>query len=105
MISFAATEPSDAELLQRSRSEPDAFAEVCRRHVAGLDRWFRRRVESPAVAADLTAETIAQAWVSMRRFRDEAGGSAAPWLYGIAQNLLRQYRRRERVATAARRRL
>jgi len=99
------SEPTDAELLRRARTDPDAFAEFCSRHVAALDRWFRGRVGAPALAADLTAETVAQALLSLRRFRDESDGSGAPWLFGIAQNLYRQYRRQERVETAARRRL
>jgi len=33
--------------------------------------------------------------VGLKRFRDEADGSAAPWLYGIAKNLLRRYHEQE----------
>ena len=54
---------------------------------------------------DLTAETFAQAWHASRRFRDEADGSGAPWLFGIARNLLRQYHKHNRIETAARERL
>ena len=96
---------TDAALLAEARSDADAFAEVCRRHAAALEAWFIRRTADPGIAADLTAETFAQAWRSRERFRDEAQGSAAPWLYGIAANLHRQYCRRRRVETAARRRL
>ena len=56
-------------------------------------------------ASELTAETFARAALSLRRFRDEAGGSALPWLYGIARNLLRDYYERSRVETRARERL
>ena len=41
----------------------------------------------------------------MKRFRDEADGSGAPWLFGIARNLLRQYHKHNRIETAARNRL
>ena len=51
------------------------------------------------------AETFAQAWCVRRAFRDEADGSAAPWLYGIARNVLRQSVRRERLEDNARQRL
>lgn len=64
---------------------------------------FRQRL--PWAAGDLTAETFARAWLSRRRFRDERGGTALPWLLGIAGNVLRQSARQERVATAARERL
>ena len=49
---------------------------------------FLRRADSRATALDLTAETFAQAWLVRARFRDEANGSAAPWIYGIARNVL-----------------
>lgn len=99
------TTRTDAELLRRSRSDPDAFGDLAERYVLRLDSWFRHRTGDPAAAADLTAETLAQAWQSAPRFRDLAGGSAGPWFYGIAQNLLRTYERKRRVETAARRRL
>jgi DNA-directed RNA polymerase specialized sigma24 family protein len=56
----------------------------------------------PPRALDLTAETFAQAWLVRGRFRDEANGSAAPWVYGIARNVLLMSIRRgalERRAT------
>ena len=48
---------------------------------------------------DLTAETFAQAWHASRRFKDMADGSGAPWLFGIARNLLRQYHKHNRIET------
>src|SRR3954467_15700623 len=95
---------TDAELIRDAGSDPEAFAELYRRHSQPIARWFSTR--APArIAGELTAETFAQAALSFGRFRDEAGGSAAPWLYGIAQNLLRRSVERERVETAARTRL
>jgi RNA polymerase sigma factor (sigma-70 family) len=67
-----------------------------------LRGWLRRETGDREVAMDLTAETFAQALVSMRRFR---GGDETAWLYGIARNLLSQYRRRARVEDSARRKL
>jgi RNA polymerase sigma-70 factor (ECF subfamily) len=67
-----------------------------------LRGWLRREPRDREVAMDLTAETFAQALVSMRRHR---GGDETAWLYGIARNLLSQYRRRARVEDAARRKL
>jgi DNA-directed RNA polymerase specialized sigma24 family protein len=82
---------TDAELIKAARSDPEAFGELYRRHATAVNRWFRGRTDD-RVAEDLTAETFAQAVLSLRRFRDEADGSAAPWLFGIAKNLLRRYR-------------
>jgi RNA polymerase sigma-70 factor (ECF subfamily) len=67
--------------------------------------WFQRQTRSETAALDLTAETFAQAWYASRRFRDEADGSGAPWLFGIARNLLRQYHKHNRIESAARERL
>jgi RNA polymerase sigma factor (sigma-70 family) len=94
---------TDAELIQAAESEAAAFAELYRRHVPAVHAWFRRRLEW--AASDLTAETFAQCWLSRRSFRDEAGGSALPWLLGIARNVARESARRNEVETRARRRL
>jgi RNA polymerase sigma-70 factor (ECF subfamily) len=91
--------------LRAAGDHPDAFCEVYTRYFEDIFGWFRRRVESDGLALDLTAETFAQALSSLRRFRDEAGGSARPWLYGIAEHLFYKYERRRRVETKARRRL
>ena len=95
---------SDAELLHEARSDPDALGEIYRRHAPAIARWFAARTPQ-RIASELTAETFAQAALSMRRFQDRADGSAAPWLYGIAHNLLRRSLERERVESAARVRL
>ena len=95
---------TDAELIRRAREEPEALAELYLRYRAQLYAWFRSRLPESA-ASELTAELFAQVALSLKRFRDEAGGSAAPWLYGIAKNLVRRYHERGRIDEAARRRL
>jgi RNA polymerase sigma factor (sigma-70 family) len=95
---------TDAQLITQARRDPDALAELYRRHAERIHAWLRSRT-SPAAAADLTAETFAAAALSLRRFRDEAEGSALPWLFGIARNLLNRSLERDRVETRARRRL
>jgi len=68
------TDHSDAELLGRS-ADSAAFTELYRRHVDTVFAWFRRRLDWGA--ADLTAETFAQAWISRRRFARAAAGCRA----------------------------
>ena len=95
---------TDAQLLRRAREDTEALGELYERYRDELYTWFRGRLPESA-ASELTAELFAQVALSLGRFRDEAGGSAAPWLYGIAKNLVRRYYERGRLETAARRRL
>jgi RNA polymerase sigma-70 factor (ECF subfamily) len=92
---------SDAELLKAGTA--DGFEEVYDRHAAQVLAWSRARVGE--YAADLTAEVFARAWLGRSRFRPESDGSALPWLFGIARNVLRESLRKRRVEDAARRRL
>jgi len=79
---------SDASLLAAARHDPDAFGELYERYARAVNEYFVRCTGSRATSLDLTAETFARAWFVRARFRDEAGGSAAPWIYGIARNVL-----------------
>src|SRR3954454_8409652 len=92
-------------MLGAARSDPQAFREFYDRYALWVRVWFTRQTGSETAALDLTAETFAQAWRSLRRFRDMADGSGAPWLFGIARNLLRQYHKHNRIETAARARM
>jgi RNA polymerase sigma-70 factor (ECF subfamily) len=68
-----------------------------------LFSWAHARVGEHA--ADLTAEVFARAWLGRGSFKDLADGSALPWLYGIAHNVLRDSLRKRRVEDRARARL
>jgi len=100
-----ATDPrDDAELLERTGSDPDAFAVFYRRHVDAVLAYFAVRVRDPEAAADLMAETFAAALASARRYRRREAPAAA-WLFAIARNKLTDSIRRGRVENAARWRL
>jgi RNA polymerase sigma-70 factor (ECF subfamily) len=92
---------SDAELIRAARTDAGAFRELYDRYAAQVHGYHLRRTRDPHAAHDLTAETFAQAWLVRRRFRDRAGGSAGPWLFGIARNLLAQSVRRRRIELKA----
>jgi RNA polymerase sigma-70 factor, ECF subfamily len=96
---------TDAELLKAASENPQAFREFYDRYAVWIRSWFVRHTGSDPASLDLTAETFAQAWHASRRFRDEADGSGAPWLFGIARNLLRQYHKHNRIESAARERM
>jgi len=94
----------DVELIVRSWDEPEAFGVVFERHAETLLGYFARRTLDPEAAAELTAETFAQAFASRRRFRDHGLG-AIGWLYGIARHQLGRFFRNGAVDARARRRL
>lgn len=95
------TSASDADLVKLSTA--DAFAVVYDRHAERVFRWARARVGD--YAPDLTAEVFARAWLKRASFRDQADGSAFPWLIGIAGNVLRDSLRKRRVEDRARAKL
>jgi len=95
---------SDAELLTRTGSQPEAFGVFYRRYERPILVYATRRCATPDAAADLCAEVFASALASSKRYRAERGPAIA-WLYGIASNTLSASRRRGRVADGARKRL
>lgn len=84
---------TDAEVIRRSRAEPGQFGLIFDRHFDTIHRYLARRV-GPALADDLAAQTFTEAFATRARY-DLERPDAAPWLYGIATNLLRRHRRTE----------
>ncbi|MBA3735274.1 MAG: sigma-70 family RNA polymerase sigma factor [Actinobacteria bacterium] len=82
---------TDAEAIERSLSDPEAFGVVFERHVALLHRFARVRV-GDGEAADLVAGTFEIAF-RRRGDYDLTRSNARPWLIGIAVNLIRHNRR------------
>lgn len=97
-------ERSDAQLLLASRDDPAAFVEVYRRHAEDLLRYFARRTLDPEAAAELTAETFAEAFSSRANYRD-TGANGVAWLYGIARHELGRFFRSGRIDAAARKKI
>lgn len=101
-VTVRAERLTDSQLIDRAveLADGDAFAELYRRYVDVVLAYLRRRVPTPEVALDLTAETFATAVASAHRFRGE--GEVGGWLLGIARNKLLESLRRGRVEDAAR---
>jgi len=93
------------ELLSASGDRPERFVAFYDLTMPGLLAYFVRRTLDAQVAADLAAETLAEAYASRTRFRDRGDGSATAWLYTIARRQFGRYLHRLRVEDAARRRL
>jgi len=97
-------ERSDTELLLASRADPATFVELYRRHAEDLLRYFARRTLDPEAAAELTAETFAEAFASRRNYRD-TGVNGVAWVYGIARHQLSRFYRTGSIEARARKNL
>jgi RNA polymerase sigma-70 factor (ECF subfamily) len=86
-------ELSDTELLVLARTRPDVLGVVYERHAPAVFRYLARRI-GPPVAEDLLGEVFAAAVTARLRVQPHPSGSALPWLYGIAGNVLRSHLRR-----------
>lgn len=78
---------TDAELITRSQQQPTVFASVFDRHYDTVHRFLWSRVGDRA--EDLTAEVFRIAFQQRDRY-DPAYASARPWLFGIANRLIKQ---------------
>ncbi|MEO5851184.1 MAG: RNA polymerase sigma factor [Nocardioides sp.] len=84
---------TDSDVIARSRDDPSAFGILFDRHAASIHRYVARRTSS-TVADDVMAETFLVAFERRETFRS-GYTDAAPWLFGIATNLLRRHHRQE----------
>jgi RNA polymerase sigma-70 factor (ECF subfamily) len=84
---------SDAELIESSLVDARAFGVIFDRHFRAIFRFLRGRV-GRQLAEDLASETFVVAF-RRRASYDLSRDDARPWLYGIAVNLVREYRRAE----------
>ena len=98
------SELGDEALLAATRSDADAFAAFYDRYETPVIGYLLRRTGNIEVAVDLASEAFAAALSAAHRFRS-SDGTAASWLFTIAQNTLIDSVRRGRVEARARRRL
>jgi DNA-directed RNA polymerase specialized sigma24 family protein len=84
---------SDAEVIDRSLGEPEAFGLIYDRHAATVLRFLGRRAGAQ-VAEGLVGDLFRIAFERRKTF-DVSRASALPWLYGIGSNLLLKHRRGE----------
>ncbi len=89
---------SDADLIGCSRTEPEEFTELFRRHAPHIQRYVTRRLGSAVLngsgADDIVAETFLLAFRQRDRY-DPSRPDARAWLYGICTNLIGRHRRAE----------
>ena len=88
-------EPSDAELVERSRQQdPEAFARLVDRHKDLTVNYLTRLTGSRERAEDFAQETFVRLYRKLDRYREE--GALTAYLLRIATNLVRSDERRRR---------
>jgi RNA polymerase sigma factor (sigma-70 family) len=96
---------SDAQALRRCRRDPEAICVLYDRYVARLVAALALACGDRETAFDIAQETFARALERGHRVKMPRDGSAWPWLWVVARNLLRDRQRRDIVDAGARRRL
>jgi RNA polymerase sigma-70 factor (ECF subfamily) len=95
-------DPIDERLLvDRARTDPDAFAQLYRSHAGRVHAMAWRRLGSREAAEDVTSATFERAWRALPEFRWQDGGFPA-WLLRIAANQVTDHVRRESRARTPR---
>ncbi len=72
----------DARLAQQARADPEAFAELYRRHARSIYRYHLAHTGDVKDAEDLTSQTFMAALEGIRSYR--CAGPYITWLIGIA---------------------
>ena len=83
----------DVAILVESRRDPAVFGELFERHFGDVYRYLARRV-GHELAEELAAVTFSEAFRSRASF-DAGRGAPRGWLFGIANNVVRQHARAE----------
>lgn len=90
---------SDSVLLAAAKSGSlGAYGELVARHQDGVRAFLAIRLSNPHEAEDLAQEAFVTAFRRLREFHD--GQAFAPWVRGIAFNLLRNHLRKHRPLAA-----
>jgi RNA polymerase sigma factor (sigma-70 family) len=74
---------SDAQILARSRQEPDLFAILVRRYEAAFLRRARAIVFSPEDAEEIVQDTFTKIYLYADRYQPQEGATFASWAYTI----------------------
>lgn len=82
-----ATTGDDARLVALAQADRAAFADLYRRHFAGIYGYCYRSLGSAERAEDAAQQVFAQALTSLSRYREQ--GRFRSWLYAIAHHVVR----------------
>ena len=86
-MSFSNTEDlgalPDAEVLARSKREPELFAILVRRYEAALTRRARKILSSPEDAEEAVQDAFTKMYLYADKYHPQAGASFSSWMYTI----------------------
>ena len=74
---------SDAEVLARSRREPELFALLVRRYEAALLRRARTILRNPEDAEEVVQDAFTKMYLYADKYRPQEGASFSSWMYTI----------------------
>jgi RNA polymerase sigma factor (sigma-70 family) len=90
----AAGESDEVLMTRFCQGDARAFEALFQRYAAPMHGYLSRLTGSPAVAEDLAQQTFLSLVRARGRFQE--GSRVKPWLYAIATNAARDWRRRRR---------
>ncbi len=83
---------AESTLIERAKSNPEAFGELYERYVDRIYHYIYYRVGNADEAEDLTARVFLRVLKALPRYVDR-GAPFASWLYRIAHNLVANFHR------------
>ena len=87
-----AADENESALVERARTEPDAFGQLYERYVDRVYSYIYHRVGNVQDAEDLTARTFYRALEKLDTYEDR-GLPFSAWLFRIAHNLVANWHR------------
>lgn len=84
---------ADAELIERAKSDADAFGKLYEKHYSKILNYIYRRTLNVSTAEELTSNTFFKALRALPKYRRK--GSFSAWLYRIATNEIKMHWRSE----------
>lgn len=73
----------DAEVLARSKREPELFAVLVRRHEAALLRRARTILRSPEDAEEVVQDAFTKMYLYADKYQPQEGATFSSWMYTI----------------------
>ncbi len=91
-VSLRTTGMDEKELIERAKTDKEAFGELYERYVDRIYNYVYYRIGNVADAEDLTAKIFVRAMRHIPNYQDQ-GVPFSAWLYRIAHNLVANWHR------------